>query len=492
MEPYVGQAQIADFADAIDGDVAIESDEEVLFNVRQSPLTPLAQLWPVALGLAGWATLNFISEAIAGALIPWIIQVGVLGMTVAVALRWLVRDGLGWYVRWYTLTNQRLIVAWGLLRRIRQQATLAQVQTVRVGRSNLIANLLNLGDVEVQTAGATGDLRLTGVATPHAIARAITLAQQQRLGDHESASTALHPAVQSALGVLGADLPIPADDEDDPDPDAHLRGRWYRRSIPVTLLPGERVVARLYRHWFVLLLKLLPPLGIGVAAILLSAGMRLLLGPLVASASWIVFAVGGGVALIWAFLLTVNYIDDIFILTTQRIIDIDRQFFILSEQRREAMYRNVQNVSINAPLTGRLLGYGHITVETAGQAPNIDMSNIGHPRETQDRIFSLINADKKRREREESQHEREGMRDSIGVVLSALMLVTPDVRGLPVTIAATRLRAAGLGVVIAGERTSARVAPGAVLAQAPSPGASALRGAEVALTISRRPTSATP
>ena len=501
MDPYArygyrdaaGMADPLDAADALETDLAVERDEELLFNVRQSPLTPLAQLWPVAVGLVGWVTLNAVSQAVAGASIPWITQVGVIALIVALALRWIVRDALGWYVRWYTLTDQRVIVAWGLLRRFRQEAALGQIQTVRVGRANLIANILNIGDVEAQTAGATGDLRLTGVAAPQAIMRAITLAQQERLDEHGDVSGAptLHPAVQEALASIGGSG---AGDDDplDPDPEGALSARWFRRSIPVTLLPGERVVRRLYRHWFVLLLKVWLPLLIGVVAIVVAAGMRVMLGPLVGSASWIVFAVGGGVALIWGLLTVANYIDDVFILTTQRIIDIDRQFFILSEERREAMYRNVQNVSVNTPLIGRLLGYGHITVETAGQAPNIDMNNIAHPRETQDRIFALVNSDKKRREEVEDQRERKGMHDSIGVVLSALMLVTPDVRGLPVTVAATRLRAAGLSVSVAGERPSSHVPPGSVLMQSPGPGATALRGAEVALTLSRRPTPARP
>jgi beta-lactam-binding protein with PASTA domain len=66
------------------------------------------------------------------------------------------------------------------------------------------------------------------------------------------------------------------------------------------------------------------------------------------------------------------------------------------------------------------------------------------------------------------------------------------VRTLPVTAAVTRLRAAGFAVVIAGERPSRRVAPGAVLEQTPSPGATILRGSEVALTLSRRPAAARP
>lgn len=488
-----GYVDDVDALDALGADVAVERDEEVLFNVHQSLLTPLGELWPVALGLFGWIALNAASETIAGVALPWVIEFGLIGLILALALRWLVLDGLGWYVRWYTLTDRRVIVAWGLLRRIHQEAALTQVQTVRVARANLIANILNIGDVEVVTAGATGDLRLTGVASPQRIVQVITQAQREQMNGHDSAPSGavFHPTVALALDALGGRA---ADDEQslDPDPDGALSARWFRRSVPVSLLPGERVVMRLYRHWFVLLLKVWLPLLIGVVAISLASGLRMWLGPGVGSASWTIFAIGGSVSIVWGLLLIANYIDDIFILTTQRIIDIDRQFFIISEERREAMYRNVQNVSVNRPLLGRLLGYGHIIVETAGQSPNIDMSNIAHPRETQERIFALVNSDKTRRSEEESQRGRKDMRDSIGVVLSALMLVTPDVRGLPVAVAASRLRAAGLSVAVMGERPSADVRPGVVLAQLPGPGVSALRGAEVALTLSRRVTGVHP
>jgi len=482
-----------DALDALGADVAVERDEEVLFNVRQSVLVPLSQLWPVALGLLGWMALNAAAATIVTETLPWAIQIGVIGLILALALRWLVLDALAWYVRWYTLTDRRVMVAWGVLRRVHQEAALTQVQTVRVARANLIANLLNIGDVEVVTAGATGDLRLTGVSAPQRIVQVITLTQREQMNGHASGTgeTTFHPTVALALDALGRSA---AEQEEtlDPDPDGALSARWFRRSVPVSLLPGERVVMRLYRHWFVLLLKVWLPLVIGVVAIMLASGLRMWLGPGVGSASWTIFAIGGGVSLVWGLLLTANYIDDIFILTTQRIIDIDRQFFIVSEERREAMYRNVQNVSVNRPLLGRLLGYGHITVETAGQSPNIDMSNIAHPRETQERIFALVNADKQRRAEEESQRGRKDMRESIGAVLSALMLITPDVRGLPVAAAASRLRAAGLSVAVMGEQPNSQMAPGIVLSQLPGPGASALRGAEVALTLSRRPTSARP
>src|SRR6185312_14590009 len=123
----------------------LKSGEEIIFAVRQSPLTPLAMLWPVGTGLVGWSVLNSMSLAVSGMLAPTVIQFGIIGLTTILALRWLIRDGLGWYVCWYVLTNQRLVVSRGLLRRTRQEASIARIQTIRVERTNAPANVLGIG-----------------------------------------------------------------------------------------------------------------------------------------------------------------------------------------------------------------------------------------------------------------------------------------------------------------------------------------------------------
>ncbi|HEX8730329.1 MAG TPA: PASTA domain-containing protein [Ktedonobacterales bacterium] len=252
------------------------------------------------------------------------------------------------------------------------------------------------------------------------------------------------------------------------------------------MLPGERVIDRIYRHWFVLLGRIFPPFLIGVVAVLLLAMLRAF-SPRTLALSWSLTAIVALVIVGWALLIISNYIDDSFILTNQRIIDIDRKYLIFADSERETLYRSVQDVSINVPLFGRFFGYGDIHVETAGRAPNIDMAHMARPRETQERIFALINADREERAAADRKAQRKELRASVGAVLTALLLVAPDLRALPITAAITRLRAVGLTAIIAGERATNEAVPGVVLSQSPSPGATILRGSEVALTISRRP-----
>ena len=474
----------------------LKSGEEIIFAVRQSPLTPLAMLWPVGAGLVGWSVLNSMSLAVSGMLAPVIIQFGIIGLTTILALRWLIRDGLGWYVCWYVLTNQRLVVTRGLLRRTRQEAAIARIQTIRVERTNAAANALGIGDVIVLTASSTGAIHIQGVQGPEDVAYTIGLAQQGKLGRHgangapDAPSPLDAPAVRTALAVLLEEEEAADADADDDDRSHLLQGGFLHRSLDLAMLPGERVLDRLYRHWFTLLQRLLPPFLIGMVVVLLLALLRTISSGV--ALSWILTAFAGLGTFIWEMLIVANYIDDCFILTNQRIIDIDRSYFIFAKYQRETLYRSVQDVSIDQPLLGRFFSYGHLNFETAGRAPNIAMENMAHPRRTQERIFALINADRERRADADRKSQRKELHTSVGAVLTALMLATPDVRSLPVTTAVTRLRAAGLAVVIAGEQPSRRAAPGAVLAQSPSPGATVLRGSEVSLTLSRRPSAARP
>ncbi len=460
----------------------LKHDEEIIFATRQSPLTPLVMLWPVAIGVFGWAFLNAMSVAIAGPPAPAIIQVGILGMTGILALRWLVRDGLGWFLCWFVLTNQRLVVSRGVLRRLRHEADVGRIQTIHVERPNPIANALNIGDVQVLTASSTGSIWMRGVARPDDMAYTLRLAQQGKLGGHSAAdgddpAAGPHSPLESPIVRAALDSLLEEDNaEAEPDRSHLLHGSLLRRRIEVALLPGEFIIDRLYRHWFTLLLRLLPPIALAIGVIVILGLLRAFVGSGF-GAAWTLMALAGLGALIWDLMIFSNYMDDVFILTSQRIIDIDREFYIFAEARHEAMYRAVQDVAIKMPLLGRYFGYGNLFVETAGRAPNIEMYNMAHPRRTQERIFALINADKERKAAADLRSQRKELHHSVSVVLTTLMLATPDVRGLAVTTAATRLRAAGLGVVIAGERPSARHAPGLVLAQSPGPGATSLRGA---------------
>ncbi len=481
-----------------------QPEERVLFALRQSAIAPLVTLWPVIAGSAFLLALNGLSLGLTGLPIPSPLQLGLFAALLIMAGRWLIRDGLNWYACSYTLTNSRLIIVWGVLSRRRRQASLARIQNVRVIWPNPLANLLDIGDVGVRTAGAGGDLRLTAVRQPEAVAQAITEAQrastdvrrgaaQARGGDGRNiaggdALSAAARAVLQAMDAMGEldDESSDADDRDALEFDDSGKADGVLRRALISLLPDERVVARIHRHWFALLRKLALPLAISGLLVIAGLLLRPLLAPSAMNVAWVIVCAGALTGLVWSGLVTLNYVDDVFILTTRRIIDIDRRFAILAEARREAFYNAVQDVVVSAPPLGRIFGYGRIVVETAGQSPNIEMENIAYPLETQDRIFALIRREKQRNTNKESQDHRRDLRAVVGQALSALLVTMPDARNLPVGEAVARLRRAGLSVSVVTRRMGSEGTPGLVIGQTPRPGAVLVRGGEAQLAVGQR------
>jgi uncharacterized membrane protein YdbT with pleckstrin-like domain len=93
----------------------------------------------------------------------------------------------------YTITNRRLTINSGLLRRELHETRLERVQNVNSTQS-LLERLLGIGTVDFDTAaGAEYDFRFRGVSDPHQIVRTVDRALQ----DLQQAS----PAPQPPAGV---------------------------------------------------------------------------------------------------------------------------------------------------------------------------------------------------------------------------------------------------------------------------------------------------
>ena len=81
--------------------------------------------------------------------------------------------------------------------------------------------------------------------------------------------------------------------------------------------------------------------------------------------------------------------SDIYILTNQRIINIDQSGFFL-RRVSEAELSNIQNVTyeIKGPIKS-MLNFGEIIVQTAGNAPGLKLKNVENPHFVQEKIVAL-------------------------------------------------------------------------------------------------------
>ncbi|HOT92493.1 MAG TPA: cyclic nucleotide-binding domain-containing protein [Anaerolineae bacterium] len=91
--------------------------------------------------------------------------------------------------------------------------------------------------------------------------------------------------------------------------------------------------------------------------------------------------------ILWRYL---NWRDDFFVLTTQRVVHIEREwpFDVHSE---ECALDSIQDIyEVRSGLSANVLNYGNLALQTAGETVNIDMDNIPDPSRLRALIFQQI------------------------------------------------------------------------------------------------------
>jgi membrane protein YdbS with pleckstrin-like domain len=449
--------------------------ERVIWHGRRSALYLLATGWPLPAGLLVVQALGLAGDALGAFALP-IMGVGAL-LLVMFAVWWIATHAWGWFFQRYMLTDERVIKSVGWLARRREEIELGHIVQVRVDQRNPVLIALGMGDVELRTAG--DPILLLDVAHPHNIADSILAAMDSHAQKKAKASPSQvsNPWVQAVLDELARPDPMP------PAPPLRRSAPpgFGRRTIPVRLLPEETLVEVVYRHWFVLACKL--PLAASplVAGIVLGAALAASGGE-----GWPALLTLGGIgcSAVAGFLAYLNWADDVFILTTRRLVDINRLFFVLAETSNDAAYGQVQNVRVQQGLSGKLLGFGSILVETAGRKHPLEMKDIPHAFDVMNRIFGQMSQAKERDRVAAGNKQKQENALWLSAVLSRLLVTVPDLRGLPLLRAIAVARESRLKLVVGGEREIPGRAPGQVLEQAPCAGTCVVSEAEVRVLLS--------
>jgi len=103
------------------------------------------------------------------------------------------------------------------------------------------------------------------------------------------------------------------------------------------------------------------------------------------------------VATIWWYLATFGFIlakflgwfINIYIVTNQRVVDIDF-YYLLYKHFGEAELTKIQDISYTAGgIFAAIFNYGDVTIETAGEAPNLIFEKIPHPEQVVETIREL-------------------------------------------------------------------------------------------------------
>lgn len=164
------------------------------------------------------------------------------------------------------------------------------------------------------------------------------------------------------------------------------------------LQPGEEIILAVRKHWLVFLGGLIPHVILGYLPII---GLQILKGletlpgwtnVIVIENPWVKFALGVWWLFIWLAIFSnfSRHYLDLWILTNKRIIDIDQVDFF-HRQVSSLFLDRVQDVSTDiSGFFETLLGFGTITVESAGVEKKFFMPDIENPKHIRDRIMDEI------------------------------------------------------------------------------------------------------
>ena len=400
----------------------LRPDEVIVFLERRHWFVFARALFLPTLAFLLFNLLFFAGLRPAGASV-WSVPLVVLLLVYLPAVIWLLVD---WRNDYFIVTTQRvahheLVV---LQYESRHEAPLDRIQDVTVTR-NFWGQLIGFGNVVIQTAAhiGIGPIVFDHLPDPeeakNVIFQQIYRAQAQSQAEAEEGmraelkrrlgwATPEELAAQGEARVAGAGI----------GPVQRGRGEWLSRLPRLAILPpvrleeGSRITWR--KHHLFLLRRIAVPLLASFVWFLLFAnyvsGTLTFLPP--RNPGVILGLLAGALPLaFWLWWQVVDWENDVYILSDDRIIDVEKRPLFFSEERREATLDRIQDVTLTIPgPLAAALGYGDVDIQTAGGEGQFTFTRVAGPHEVQREIMSRLATYRERRQ----QLEREQRRREVG------------------------------------------------------------------------------
>jgi hypothetical protein len=391
------------------------------------------------------------------------------------------KDFIVWWLNVDIITNKRILTWRGFLQPTRQETPLDRVQQVGVTQETPLSFMASYGTLHVYLVG--GRLDIKDIPNPRKVRDAILGVTEEFKTAKPAKSKPARPAdpqLDEVLSKLAKEEEVPKL----PDADAKYahRLRPDQRRGPLRTFGGplripcdvhyasdEYTVMYIQRSRYLLALRLIAPILLLLAALV----------AIVYLPQFVLLAVIAVLVLILFILyMIINYIDDVFILTNRRIIDIERHFLFFYEARNETEYKNIRDIRVNmSNVFEFMLGYGDLYVETPGSSPDISMTHIDHPFFIQDKIYALKGHKEKVDKIEGNNKRKQDLNEWFSSVLTVLekQMVNrgvPNLQKLDLWTAAERAEEFGMKVVPIGEDASfPQIEAGRIVHQDPPAGA---------------------
>jgi CRP-like cAMP-binding protein len=329
---------------------------------------------------------------------------------------------INYFIDYYVVTNVRVTHRDRqlLVYDVRTEAPIDMVQDVSIAQL-LIGRIFNFGDLTVRTAAKVGGVLFLHTPDPNRV-------QELILTEHARALAAKRGQQKEVLrrqliGGLHVALPIlertralgpRAPSQEQQRPSIHLP-RWEWGTPRGYVREAGHYVWR--KTWVNLLQRAgLPALFCLILVFILIIGIREGL-----FSSGALGLPGSSLVLLWLFLFVptafwlwyqvMDWRNDIYVVTDDKLIDIEARPLALSYQRREGSLDRVQTAYAEQKgFWANVLDYGTVQILTAAADPGFTFYMVGHPRRVQAIIFQKLDAF---RRRQEAERTREGQRQLI-------------------------------------------------------------------------------
>lgn len=401
----------------------IQPDEVVFFLARKHPVV----LWRSLVGPAIAMTLPVFLLLWGGALS--VMPAVVLGVIVLIAVvLWALWLYIDWGNDYYIVTNQRVI--W--LEKVigfydsRNESPLSTILSVGV-ETDVVGRLLDYGDVVVRTF--VGRLVFWHVSRPYQAMYMIEeLWQRTKKSTLRAEEDAMKKAILAKLGKSVPSQPKPAPATPIVVPSPYKPSLWKILGLKYFSMRSEEGEAIIYhKHWFVLLQKTWLPLIITLALVIImimyavnvafdpqsaliepTREGRLHFDPLFCSMPLLILPF-----VLWTVYQYLDWNNDIFQVTSENIIDIDRKPFG-TEERRSAQLENILGIEYQRiGLLGHLFNFGTVYITVGGM--KMEFQDVADPATVQQDIDRRRVARMARARQAQIAAERERMAEWIAV-----------------------------------------------------------------------------
>ncbi len=396
-------------------EIVIISENKHLAVLIKNLLFPVFVLIVVIWGSSYWLTLTGWS------FIPVLVS-GILLFIPVIFILYLILDQLNDN---YIVTNKRVlhIEEVPFVIELRVEAMLVDIQDIQQLQEGPLAHWLHYGNLVIETAGETGHVVFRDIPNPSKTREAI-FRQRDRTKSWVKARerAAIRGDLREHFGLY---LPEGEPTESQPSPDEGKR-RWFRSPAWLNKLSealsffspklrseqGETITWR--KHW----IALLKPISLPTLCIFVATSVAFFLFGFTELAKVPILIFYGAALVIlfpWWLWIFDDWQNDIYQVTTTRIIDVERLPFYLREERREANLGSIQNVSLEIPgILGKVFNFGSVKIETAASGA-FTFPYVKDPHAVQAEIFRRKQAYEEKLRQEEMRRHRNELLDWFAV-----------------------------------------------------------------------------